>query len=271
MATLVVVDHDHAAVSEATLRTVTAAQQLPEGDAVTLLVAGGAGVGDVAASAAAIPGVAKVLVVEDAALAHATAEPLCSLIADVTKAHAFSHVLAPATSVGRDVLPRVGALLDVQPIADVIAVVDADTFTRPMYAGNVIQTVKSSDAVKLVTIRTTAFDAAAADGGAGAAVETQTLTATPPPGAASEWVKDELSKSDRPALTSARVVVSGGRGLKSGDNFALLDSLAGESETLPRVIRLRMRRNFNAHPHAHTRTRELLSLIKLHASFFLTF
>ena len=216
MSVLVLVDHDNSELKPATLNAVTAAQAL--GD-VSLLVAG-SGCGAVAEAAAQVAGVAKVLVCDDAAYAHPLAEPLADLI--VGLAGGFTHILAPATTSGKNVLPRVAALLDVAMLSEISAVVDADTFVRPIYAGNAMATVKSADAVKIATVRGTAFEAAA-DSGGSAAIEPVAAA-----GASdlSTFQGQELTKSDRPELTSARIVISGGRGMQSGDNFHLLEAVA---------------------------------------------
>lgn len=200
---------------DATAKAVTAAGAL--GD-ITVLCAG-ASASAAGASAAKIAGVSKVLVAEDASLGHRLAEPTAALI--VSLAPDYSHIVAPATTDAKNVMPRVAALLDVMVISDASGVVDADTFERPIYAGNAIQTIKSSDAIKVITFRTSTFDAAT-DGGA-AAVET--IGAGVNPGL-SEWVEDKVAASDRPELTSAGIVVSGGRGVGSEDDFALIEALA---------------------------------------------
>ena len=169
--------------------------------------------------AAKIAGVAKVLVAEDASLGHRLAEPTAALIASL--ADGYSHIFAPATTDAKNILPRVAALLDVMVISDVSGVVDADTFERPIYAGNAIQTVKSADKVKVVTVRTSTFDAAGEGGSA--TVETIDVPANP---GLSEWVEDKVAASDRPELTSAGIVVSGGRGVGSEENFAMIEGLA---------------------------------------------
>ena len=202
-------------VHSATAKAVTAAAKL--GD-VTVLVAG-QGAGAAAAEAATIAGVSRVLCADDAAYANRLAEPVADLV--VSLAGAFSHVVAPSTSDAKNILPRVAALLDVMVLTDVTGVVDAETFERPVYAGNAIQTVRSRDAKKVITFRTASFEAAA--GGNKAAVEAVPALAGP---ALSAWVGDRLAVSDRPELTSARVVVSGGRGIGSADNFALIEKLA---------------------------------------------
>ncbi|MEO9823822.1 MAG: FAD-binding protein [Paracoccaceae bacterium] len=200
---------------DATSKAVTAAKMM--GD-VTVLAAGAsaAAAGDAAAK---IDGVSKVLVAEDASLGHRMAESTAATI--VALAGEYTHIVAPATTDAKNVLPRVAALLDVMVISDISGVVDADTFERPIYAGNAIQTVKSTDPVKVVSVRTSTFDAAG-DGGS-AAVETVSAAADP---GLSEWVEDKVAASDRPELTSAGVVVSGGRGVGSEDDFALIEKLA---------------------------------------------
>ncbi|MDH5529057.1 MAG: FAD-binding protein [Paracoccaceae bacterium] len=200
---------------DATAKAITAALKL--GD-VTVLCAG-AKAADAAAEAAKIAGVKKVLCAEDASLGHRLAEPTAALI--VSLAGDYSHIVAPATTDAKNVLPRVAALLDVMVISDVSGVVDGDTFERPIYAGNAIQTVKSSDKTKVVSIRTSTFDPA--EMGGSASVENIKAVANP---GLSEWVADKVASSDRPELTSAGVVVSGGRGVGSKDDFALIEKLA---------------------------------------------
>jgi electron transfer flavoprotein alpha subunit len=200
---------------DATAKAVTAAAAL--GD-VTALCAG-ASAAAAGQAAAQIDGVAKVLVAEDAALGHRMAETTAALI--VSLADGYDHIVAPATTDAKNVMPRVAALLDVMVISDVSGVIDADTFERPIYAGNAIQTVKSNDTKKVVTIRTSTFDAA----GSGGAVPVETASAVADPGLA-EWVEDKVAASDRPELTSAGVVVSGGRGVGSEEDFALIEKLA---------------------------------------------
>jgi len=200
---------------DATAKAVTAGVKL--GD-VTVLCAC-AGCADAAKTAAGIAGVAKVICVDDAAYGNGLAEPVADLV--VSMAGDFEHIVAPATASAKNVMPRVAALLDVMVISDVSAVVDGDTFERPIYAGNAIQTVKSGDAKKVVTLRTSTFDAAG-DGGS-ASVEAGTAAGNPN---LSEWVEDKVAESDRPELTSAGIVVSGGRGVGSEDDFALIEKLA---------------------------------------------
>ncbi len=206
---------DGALAVDATAKAVTAAQAL--GD-VTVLCAG-ASASAAAAEAATIAGVAKVLCAEDAALGHRLAEPTADLI--VSLAGDYSHIAAPGTTDAKNVMPRVAALLDSQIISEVTAIVDADTFERPIYAGNAIQTVKSADATKVLTIRTAGYDAA--ELGGSAAVDTIASAGNP---GLSEWIEDKVAASDRPELTSAGVVVSGGRGVGSEDDFALIEKLA---------------------------------------------
>ncbi len=200
---------------DATAKAVTAAAKL--GD-VTVLCAG-ASAAAAGNAAAKIKGVAKVLVAEDASLSHRLAEPTAALL--VSLAPDFSHIVAPATTDAKNVMPRLAALLDVMVISDVSGVVDADTFERPVYAGNAIQTVKSLDATKVITFRTSTFDVAG-DGGS-ATVETVAAAENPD---LSQWVEDKVAASDRPELTSAGIVVSGGRGVGSEDDFALIEALA---------------------------------------------
>ncbi|MBB3168157.1 electron transfer flavoprotein subunit alpha/FixB family protein [Simiduia aestuariiviva] len=217
MAILVIAEHDNASLKGATLNTVAAAQAI--GGDIELLVAG-TDCGAAAEAAAKVAGVAKVLVADNAAYAHGLAENLGLLIAELGKN--YSHILAPATTGGKNVLPRAAALLDVQAISDITGIESADTFQRPIYAGNVIATVQSTDAIKVITVRGTAFDAVAAEGGS-ASVET--VSAAHDAGISS-FVGEELAKSDRPELTSAKIVISGGRGMQNGDNFELLYKVA---------------------------------------------
>ncbi|MBI5164279.1 MAG: electron transfer flavoprotein subunit alpha/FixB family protein [Magnetospirillum sp.] len=221
MSVLVVAEHDAGSLKSATLHTVTAARALAQaqGTEVHLLVAG-SGVAALAAAAARIVGVAKVLVADAPHYAHSLAEPLAALI--VANAAGYDALLAPATTFGKNVMPRVAALLDVAQLSDIVAVQGTNTFVRPIYAGNALATVEALDAVKVITVRGTAFEAAPREGGA-ATVES--LAAAADPGL-SRFVSQALSKSERPELTSARVIVSGGRGMGSGDNFTLLEAIA---------------------------------------------
>lgn len=216
MRVLLIAEHDNGSIKPATLSAVTAAQKLGETD---ILIAGQ----DCAAAAdaaAKIPGIAKVIVADDAAYAHQLAENTAALVAKL--AGDYGYVLAPATTTGKNMLPRVGALLDVQPISDISGIEGADTFVRPIYAGNAFATVKSSDKIKVMTIRTTAFDAAPADGG-NASIEKTDSTGD---SGLTSFAGQELTKSERPELTAARVVVSGGRGMGNGENFKLIEAVA---------------------------------------------
>ncbi|MDF1685957.1 MAG: FAD-binding protein [Parvibaculaceae bacterium] len=216
MTSLVIAEHDNAELNDATAKAVTAAVAL--GGDVNILVAG-EGCAAVGEAAAKIAGVAKVLVADDAQYGKQMAEPVAALI--VSLAGDYDAIVYPATTNGKNITPRVAALLDVMQLSEVTAVVSADTFERPIYAGNAIQTVKSSDAKKIMTVRTTAF-AAAGDGGS-ATVEA--ISAAENPGI-SEYVSEELTKSDRPELASAKIIISGGRGMQSGDNFPMLEKIA---------------------------------------------
>ncbi|WP_343502940.1 electron transfer flavoprotein subunit alpha/FixB family protein [Alloyangia pacifica] len=207
--------NDGALALDATAKTVNAAAKLGE---VTVLAAG-ASAAAAAEEAAKIDGVAKVLVAEDALYGHRLAEPVAALI--VSLAGDFSHIVAPATTDAKNILPRVAALLDAMILTDVTAVVDADTFERPIYAGNAIQTVKSKDEKKVITFRTSTFEAA----GTGGSAAVETIGAGDNP-ALSEWVEDKMAESDRPELTSAKIVVSGGRGVGSEEDFAMIAKLA---------------------------------------------
>ncbi|WEK44624.1 MAG: FAD-binding protein [Candidatus Sphingomonas colombiensis] len=217
MKTLVWVEHDGSAVKDATLAVVTAASQLGE---VHLLVAG-QGVDAVAAEAAKIAGVGKVHVADDAAYAHALAENVAPLVADLMGHH--DAFLVPATSNGKNIAPRVAALLDVMQISDILSVEGPDTFTRPIYAGNAIATVQSKDAKKVITVRGTAFEKAATSGGSG----TVEAVAGKGDSGVSTYVGSEIAKSERPELTSAKIIVSGGRALQNSENFhTIIEPLA---------------------------------------------
>ncbi|NDP41567.1 MAG: electron transfer flavoprotein subunit alpha/FixB family protein [Aromatoleum sp.] len=219
MTTLILADHDNATLRGATLHTIAAAQQI--GGDIHVLIAGG-NAGAAAQAAAQVAGVAKVLHADAAHLADQTAENVAATVVALVKAGGYSHVLASATGFGKNVMPRVAALLDVAQISEIISVESPDTFVRPIYAGSAFATVQSKDSIKVITVRATGFDAAAATGG-GAVVET--LEAAAETGLAKVTGR-EISKLDRPELTSARVVVSGGRALASAENFKLLDALA---------------------------------------------
>ncbi|MDI1227677.1 MAG: FAD-binding protein [bacterium] len=216
MTVLLIAEHDNASLKPATLNAASAAAKLGDFD---ILVAG-TGCAGVADAAAKIAGCKKVLLADDAAYAHQVAENMASLVAKIGAG--YTHILAPATTGGKNMLPRVGALLDVQPLSDVSGVVSADTFVRPIYAGNAFATVQSKDKIKVMTIRTTAFDPAAAEGGS-ATVEK--IAGAGDAGLA-QFVSQQITKSERPELTAARIVVSGGRGMGNGENFKLIDAVA---------------------------------------------
>ncbi|MBH1972100.1 electron transfer flavoprotein subunit alpha/FixB family protein [Moraxellaceae bacterium AER2_44_116] len=217
MAVLVYAEHDNSSIKGATLNTVAAAQAI--GGDIHVLVAG-SNCQAAAAAAAQIAGVSKVLVADNAAYTNQLAENVSLLVADLGKA--YSHILAPATTNGKNFAPRVAALLDVAQISEITKVISADTFERPIYAGNAIATVQALDAIKVLTVRATGFDAVAATGGSAAVEAVATVTDA----GTSKFVAEELAKSDRPELTAAKIVVSGGRGMGNGDNFKILYSLA---------------------------------------------
>ena len=219
MSVLVLAEHDQRSLKAATLHTITAAQRL--GGDVDVLVAG-SDARAAAEAAAAVPGVTKVLLADAPAFQQPTAESLAAMLLDVVKQRSYTHVLAPATGFGKNVMPRVAAKLDVAQVSDVTSIESPDTFVRPIYAGNAFATVQSSDAVKVLTIRTTAFDPAATSGGNAPIEAVQAPTDAGP----TKVVSQELTQSARPELGSARVIVSGGRGLGSGENFKLLEALA---------------------------------------------
>jgi electron transfer flavoprotein alpha subunit len=217
MRVLVIAEHANESLRPATFNTVAAAAKI--GGEIDVLVAG-SGCADAAKAASAIAGVAKALAADAPHYREQLAEDLAVLVAGV--AAGYTHVLAPANSFGKNLAPRVAALLDVQQVSDIVAVVNADTFVRPIYAGNALASVQSSDKIKVITVRATGFDAATAGGGSG-------IVDNIKPGPVSELsalVGRQLTRSERPELTSARVVVSGGRGMGSGDNFKLLEPLA---------------------------------------------
>jgi len=217
MSILIIAEHDNNSLKPATLNSVTAAQEI--GGDIDILVAGSA-CQAAAEQAAQVAGINKVLVADDAAYNHALAENVAPLIAEVGAG--YSHILATATTTAKNIMPRAAALMDIQAISEISAVVSADTFKRPIYAGNVIATVQSSDAIKLLTVRGTAFDGAAAEGGS-AAIE---AIGSSHSAGISEFVGEEVAASDRPELTAAKIVISGGRGMANGENFDMLYSLA---------------------------------------------
>jgi electron transfer flavoprotein alpha subunit len=216
MAVLVLAEHNNSGLKEATAKTVAAAAKL--GGPVHILIAGQNAKG-AAEAAAKLAGVEKVLLADDARYAHEVAEPTAALIVGLMGG--YDAVLAPATTNGKNIMPRVAALLDVAQVSDVLAIDGPDTFTRPIYAGNALQTVKSIDAKKVVTVRTTAFKPVEESGQA----PIEAVAAAADPGL-SEYLREEISKSERPELTAARVIVSGGRGMQSGENFKLLEAVA---------------------------------------------
>ena len=217
MATLIIAEHNNESLNPATLNTIAAGLQIDE--QADVLVAG-ANCGAVAEAAAKVVGVGKVLVADDPSLANSLAENLAPVVVEV--AANYSHILAAATTTGKNVTPRVAALLDVAQISDIIAVESADTFKRPIYAGNIIATVQSSDATKVITVRTTGFDPVAGEGGNGSV---ESISAGGDAGLSS-FVGEDLTKSDRPELAAADIVVSGGRGVGSSENFAIIEELA---------------------------------------------
>jgi electron transfer flavoprotein alpha subunit len=216
MAVLLIAEHDNASIKDATHKALTAAAQM--GGDVHVLVAGN-NAGAAAAQAAKLDGVKKVLHVDSASLERPLAEPMAALI--VSLAPAYDHIVSPATGNGKNFMPRVAALLDVMQVSDISEVKSADTFVRLIYAGNAVQTVQSMDPKKVITVRTASFPAA----GEGGTAEVAKVDAVADPGLSS-YQGENLSKSDRPELTSAKIVVSGGRGMQNGDNFKLLDSVA---------------------------------------------
>ncbi|MEE1555580.1 MAG: FAD-binding protein, partial [Alphaproteobacteria bacterium] len=219
MSTLVIAEHDNAELKPATLAAVTAAGQL--GGDVDILVAG-QGCSAVGEAAAKVAGVAKVLVADDAMYANMVAEPMADLV--VPLAQNYGAVMAVANTVGKNFMPRVAALLDVSQISEISGIEGPDRFVRPIYAGNAMATVQSSDAIKIITIRATGFEKAAADGGS---AKVESVAAAGDPGLSS-FVGEELSKSERPELTAAKTIISGGRGMQSGDNFPIIEAVADQ-------------------------------------------
>jgi electron transfer flavoprotein alpha subunit len=217
MSILVIADHDNGSLKPVTLNVLNAAKAI--GGDIDVLVAG-ENCGAVAEAAAKADGVAKVLVADNAAYGHHLAENLSLLVADLGKG--YSHILTSAGTTGKDFLPRVAALLDVAQISDIIRVESADTFVRPIYAGNAIATVKSSDAIKVITVRGTGFDPVSGEGGSAAVEAIDNVQDA----GKSAFVGEEMAKSDRPELTAAEIVISGGRGMQNGDNFKILESVA---------------------------------------------
>ena len=217
MSILLIADHDNSSIKPVTLNVLAAAKAI--GGDIDVLVAG-EGCSAAAEAAAKAEGVSKVLVADNAAYAHHLAENLSLLVTELGKN--YTHIITSAGTTGKDFLPRVAALLDVNQLSDVLGVVSADTFVRPIYAGNAIATVQSSDAVKVMTVRGTAFDPVAAEGGSAAVEAIDNVQDA----GISAFVNEEMAKSDRPELTAADIVISGGRGMQNGDNFKILESVA---------------------------------------------
>jgi electron transfer flavoprotein alpha subunit len=217
MAVLVLAEHDNASIKAPTLNTIAAALKI---EPVFDILVAGENAQSAAAAAAAIPGVKQVLLADDPAFGHHIAEAVAPLL--VALAPGYSHILGAATANGKSILPRVAALLDVAQISDISAVVEPDTFVRPIFAGNALATVRSADPIKVVTVRSAAFDAVPATGG-NAPIET---IAKPADTGSTRFISQQLSKSERPELTAARIIISGGRGMQSGDNFHLLEEVA---------------------------------------------
>ncbi len=217
MSVLVIAEHNHKSIKPVTLNVIAAARKI---DADVHVLVAGTDCSSAADEAAKIHGITKVLKCDAPELSHRLAENMAPVV--VGLADGYSHIIAPASTFGKNICPRIAALLDTQQISDIIAVVNGDTFERPIYAGNAIATVKSSDAKKVITVRGTAFDPVKADGGSSSIEE---VSASGDSGL-SKFVKQELSKSDRPELTAAKIVVSGGRGVGSAENFAIIEKLA---------------------------------------------
>ncbi|MEC8314791.1 MAG: FAD-binding protein [Pseudomonadota bacterium] len=217
MSTLVVAEHDNQELKGATLNTVTAANAI--GGDIDILVAG-SNCGNVAEAASQVPGISKVLVADQETYKNSLAENLGNLVVELSEG--YSHILAPATTNGKNFMPRVAAKLDVSQISDISSVISEDTFERPIYAGNCIATVQSTDPVKVITVRTTGFDACSSSGGSAEISNVENNTDA----GVSLFVKEEIAESDRPELTAADVVISGGRGMQNGDNFSLLNGIA---------------------------------------------
>ena len=217
MSTLVVAEHDNKELKGATLNTVAAANAI--GGDIDILVAG-SNCGNVAEAASQVPGISKVLVADQETYKNSLAENLGNLVVELSEG--YSHILAPATTNGKNFMPRVAAKLDVSQISDISSVISEDTFERPIYAGNCIATVQSTDPVKVITVRTTGFDACSSSGGSAEISNVENNTDA----GVSSFVKEEIAESDRPELTAADVVISGGRGMQNGDNFSLLNGIA---------------------------------------------
>ena len=222
--TLVVVEHDNQKLSQITLNTLTAATKIPKNETVTCVVAG-VGCGKIAEEVSRLAGVNKVLVVDDAALKGFLPENFAPVIVDLQKKNNFTHIAFGSSAFGKNLMPRVAALLDVQPVSDIVGIDDENTFVRTIYAGNAIQTVRSNDPVKVFTVRGTAFEAVKSDS-ASSPAEVTAAGFNPIASEKATFLNQQLAKSDRPALNAARVVIAGGRGLQNGENFKLLYDLA---------------------------------------------
>ena len=216
MSVLVIAEHENGVLKPETAKVITAASKIA--DAITVLVAG-ASIADVATSSAEIAGVNKVIAIDDSAFEHQLAENMADLVVDM--AGDYSHILFAASTTGKNIAPRVAALLDKSQISEIVDVIDADTFKRPIYAGNAIATVKSAESQKVITVRASAFDAAATQGACEVENRSQSMSSS-----LSSFVSVEQTESERPELTAAPVVISGGRGMQNGDNFALLNGIA---------------------------------------------
>ncbi len=217
MSSLVVAEHDNDTIKAPTLVTIAAAQAI--GGDIDVLVAG-AGCAGAAEAASKIEGVSKVLVADNDVYGHQLAENLADLVVEL--GGNYSHILSPTTTSGKNFLPRVAALMDVAQISDICGVVSEDTFERPIYAGNAIATVQSSDAIKVISVRGTAFDGVAEEGGSGTIESVDSVKDA----GLSSWIKEDIVKLERPELTAASIIISGGRGMQNGDNFTLLESVA---------------------------------------------
>jgi len=222
--TLVIVEHDNQQITPITLNAITAAKKIPKNESITCLVIG-TDCGKVAESCSKIDQVKSVLVADNANFKGFMPETLAPFIAESQKKHSFSHITMGSSAFGKNLLPRVAALIDVQPVSDIIGIEDENTFVRTIYAGNAIQTIKSLDSVKVFTVRGTAFEAAALESAASPA-EVTNADGEMNANDSSSFVSQELAKSDRPSLTAAKVIVSGGRGLQNGDNFGMLYEMA---------------------------------------------
>ncbi len=223
--TLVIADHDNKSVSESLLQVVAAANKF--GNPVTVLVAGkGCGAAGEAAAKLGLQGVSKVIVADSDALAHPVAEQVSGLVSDLQATNKFTHIVASANPFNKNWVPRFAVGVDTQPLSDVISIVSPDTFVRPTYAGNAIATLKSKDPIKIVTVRASSFEKASTGGSAAAVESFSAPSLANPVGGSAKWESESVVKSERPELSSAKVVIAGGRGLKNGENFGMLNELA---------------------------------------------